>query len=391
MQVHLDPAMPVLVGSLLGILLVGLILARFRQPQVVGYILSGVILGPHVFGVVSDSVTLSRLGSQGVVLLLFFVGMEISPRRLIANWKVSVGGTFFQILISVGLVWLLGHLFGWSLGRIVLIGFVISLSSTAVVLKLLQDWRETDSDVGQDVLGILLVQDLALIPMMIILGLMSETGVATGGIALQVIGGSFILMLMFLIVREKPLVLPFAKYLKKDHEIEVFSALLICLGLAFLTGLFQLSTALGAFIAGMLIAKAKETQWVHQRLESFRVVFVAMFFVSIGMLVDLNFLISHLWQILLLLLLVLVTNTFINACILRISGDPWKDSLYAGAMLSQIGEFSFVLTAIGLQIGLITNGGYQMSIAVISLSLLFSPLWILMVRRWMNLPAQVPG
>jgi len=160
---HLDPALSTLVGALLAILIMGIILNRMKQPHVVGYLITGVILGPHVFGLINDQSLIERLGAMGVVFLLFFVGMEISPKKLLATWKITVVGTSIQIFISIACVWLLGKWLDWPLSRIILLGFVISLSSTAVVLKILQDNNELETDTGQNVLDVLLFQDMAII------------------------------------------------------------------------------------------------------------------------------------------------------------------------------------------------------------------------------------
>ena len=198
-------------------------------------------------------------------------------------------------------------------------------------------------------------------------------------------------MLLFtFIVATKQLHFPLARWLKHDRELQVFTALGICFGLAFITAWFDLSTALGAFLAGMLINAAKETQWVHHTLDSFKVLFVSIFFVSVGMLLNIGFLIENWPEVVLLVFLALVTNTFINAMILKAAKFDWRDSLYAGILLSQIGEFSFVLSAVGLQSGLINDYGYQLAICVIALSLIISPLWINLGRRWLKweLPSQ---
>jgi CPA2 family monovalent cation:H+ antiporter-2 len=381
---HLDPIMPTLVATLMAILIIGLLLRRMRLPHVVGYLITGIVLGPHGLGLITDEVVLSRLGAIGVVLLLFFIGMEVSPKRLIASWKVAVIGTLFQILISTGCVWLLGQWLDWPVARSILVGFVISLSSTAVVLKILQDWGELDSDVGQDVLGVLLVQDLAIIPMLIVIGFLGGEVPTMGTIVLEVIGGVVMLGLFALLIMKDTIHLPLGNWLKDDHEMEVFAAFIICFGLALFTGVMGLSTALGAFAAGMLVATARETQWVHHSLEPFRVVFVTVFFVSIGMLVDPRFLVENWTQIALLVLAVYLTNTLVNAVILRLLGDGWCTSLYAGALLSQIGEFSFVLAAVGLQAGIITQYGYQVVIEVIAFSLLLSPFWIMLIKKLLS-------
>ena len=377
---HLDPVLPYTVGAIFAILILGLLLRSLKQPHVVGYLIAGVILGPHGLALVQDEVTLGRLGAIGVVLLLFFIGMEASPRKLIENWKVAVLGTLLQIFISIGCVWPLGLILDWPIERIVLIGFVISLSSTAVVLKLLHDWKEFDTQVGQNVLVILLAQDLAVIPMLIILALFGGSDAEHGNIYLQAGGAVLIAVIVGYIAVKNTIHLPLGRFLGEDLDMHVFAALAICLGLSLLTGLAGLSTALGAFVAGMLIGAAKETRWVYHSLEPFRVLFVALFFVSIGMLVDLGFLQSHWYQVGALIVLVLITNTFINAVILRMLGDNWRDSIYAGTLLSQIGEFSFLLAAVGIQAHIISDYGYQMTVVVISMSLLLSPAWIMLVK-----------
>lgn len=382
---HLDPIMPYLVGAILAILLLGLLLRKLNQPHVVGYLIAGVILGPHGVGLVQDEEALVRVGAIGVVMLLFFIGMEVSPKQLIDNWKVAVLGTLAQIIISVCCVWPLGFLMDWPLQRIILIGFVISLSSTAVVLKLLQDWKEFDSKVGQNVLAILLAQDLAIIPMLIILGTFGDqTGTEPTNAFLQILGALIIVAIVAYIAIKDTIRLPLSKLIGNDNEMQVFAALSACLGLSLLTGLAGLSTALGAFVAGMIIGAAKETHWVHQSLEPFRVLFVALFFVSIGMLVDLSFIQSHWIQVGILVLLAVVANTFINGLVLYALGENWADSLYTGTLLSQIGEFSFVLAAVGIQAHIISDYGYQMTIAVISLSLLISPAWIMFIKHLLN-------
>jgi CPA2 family monovalent cation:H+ antiporter-2 len=182
---------------------------------------------------------------------------------------------------------------------------------------------------------------------------------------------------------------PWLKWLKKDRELQLFGALGICFGVALLTGWLGLSTALGAFVAGMFIGVARETQWLHHSLEPFRVIFVALFFVSVGMMVDLQFMMENAGLIALLVVMVLVLNTFINAVILVLLGDPWRETLYVGALLAQIGEFGFVLAAVGINGHIITEYGYQLVISIITVTLLLSPAWILLVRRLLGWPS--PG
>lgn len=373
---HLDPLIPTVVGVVVVVLSLGLVLQFFRQPQLVGYIITGIVIGPAGLGIVNEVVTIEHLGALGVTLLLFFIGMEVSPRQLARGWRIAVFGTLFQVAISTLTTWVIGSLFDWSLARIILLGFVISLSSTAVVLKLLKDRNELDSASGQNVLLILLAQDLAIVPMLIVVSTMSGQAPDTVLIYKQILGGIAITAFAVWVVSRKNFKIPFAGHVKKDHELQLFAALLVCFGLAFVTGFLGLSAALGAFVAGLVVAAARETDWVQHALEPLKIVFVALLFVSMGMLIDIAFVRDNIVLLLLLVAGVLVTNTFINAFILRVLGNNWPVSLYSGALLSQIGEFSFVLATVGLQVGLINDFAYQTTIALIALTLLVSPLWI---------------
>lgn len=373
---QLTPLIAPLVGVIFIILLLGMTLQRFRQPQLVGYIATGVLIGPHGLGLVTDITLVEHLGALGVSLLLFFIGMEISPRQLAAGWRIALFGTLLQILMSVGSSWLLGLWLDWPLARIILIGFVISLSSTAVVLKLLADRGELESKAGRNVVLILLAQDLAVVPMLIALSFFGEQQPPPRQLVTQIAGGALILAFSAWLISREKIHLPLVHHLREDHELQVFAALTICFGMAFITGILGLSAALGAFIGGIVVGTARETTWVHHALNPLRVVFVAIFFVSVGLLVNVGFVLQNLTLITSLLIAVLLTNTFINALILRMLGDAWRIALYSGAMLAQIGEFSFVLAAVGLQAGIVTQHAYQLTIAVIAASLLFSPAWI---------------
>ncbi|MBU0979623.1 MAG: cation:proton antiporter [Nanoarchaeota archaeon] len=367
----------------------GIVLRYFKQPTVVAYILTGLIVGPNVLGLVKDQDLITHLGSLGVMLLLFFVGMELNISRLLANWKVAILGTLFQIMISVLAVFFIGLFLDWPFTRILLLGFVISLSSTTVIIKILENKNLINTRIGMDVISILIAQDMAVIPMLVILTSFKGK-ILMNEVALQIIGTILVALFMFWIYKKKEIHLPFQKKLKEDREFQLLAAFVICFGLAIITGLFQLSTALGAFLAGMLIATARETAWVHESLHSFKVLFIAFFFVSIGMLIDISFIIQHISVIALMTLIVLLTNTFVNALIFLWLKQSWKYSLFAGSLLAQIGEFSFLLAAAGLHTNTITIYSYQMTVAIIAITLLLSPIWIALMGKLIeDLPKQI--
>lgn len=377
---HMDPVLPTMVGTIFLMLLVGGILKFIGQPQIIAYLLAGVLIGPHGLALISDSELIHRLGAFGVVLLLFFVGMEVVPEKLKARWRIPVIGTLLQVLFCFFPVAAIGVMFEWSWARIALLTFVISLSSSAVVIRLLQERSELSTGFGQDMLGVLLVQDLLVIPMLIVIGLFGGQQVDMHSLSMQLIGVVLMGGLLVWIFSGRKMQLPFGEQIRSDHEIQVFAALAICFGLALLTGVLELSTALGAFIGGMLISAARETQWVHHKLEPFKVVFVALFFLAVGMSVDLDFVLKHWWQVSLVVIAVFIVGTLVNGLILKGLGYKWRESFYGGAVLAQIGEFSFVLAAVGLQAAIITDTGYQLALSVISLSLLLGPIWITLGR-----------
>lgn len=377
---HVDPAMPVITGVVFGIILLGLALRALKQPHVVAYLLGGVLIGPSGFELVTDASLLDRVGAIGVLFLLFFIGMEISVAKLVQLWRVAVIGTGMQILVSVGATAILGGFLGWTTARILLMGFVISLSSTAVVLKLLQDRGELETPAGQDALAILLAQDLAVVPMLIVLNLFAGTRPSGLEVAGQVLGALLLAGLLAWTSR-RTVRLPGTTRIREDHEMRVFAGFAACFGLALVTGLLGLSAALGAFVAGMVVAAIDEAEWIKSQLEPFHVVFVALFFVSIGTTVDLPFILERWWLVTMLAALAMATNTVVNAIALRAAGVRWRRSFYAAALLGQIGEFSFLLAAAGRQEAVISDNGYRLIVAVIFATLLASPIWILVFER----------
>lgn len=383
-SVIVDPVLSVLVALSIGIILISFIFKLIKQPYVIAYILVGVGMGPHGLQLITDESLISNLGSFGLVLLLFFIGMEISLPRLIANWRIPVLGTLIQVAFSFLVVWGAGIVLGWPMHRVIVLGFVISLSSSAIVINNLQDKKIIDSRFGQNIIGILLVQDILVVPMLVLLNYLSGGAVSNLDILKQITGGLIILGIMIWVLKKNEIRLPFGRHIRKDREIQVFIAFAFCFGFSLLTAFFGLSSALGAFVAGIIVAKARETAWVHSSLHAFRIVFVALFFVSVGMLIDLNFLVNNLGVVSVMVLLAFVTNNCINAVIVRFLGESWSDSLYTGAILAQIGEFSFILGATAYAIALISEHTYLLIISTISVTLIVSPFWMLMVRKTIN-------
>ena len=371
---------------LLGVVIlgIGIILRRFKQPYVIAYILAGIFLGRHGLSILSDEKVIQVFGEFGLILLLFFIGMEINLSNLIKNWKAPTIGTLIQIIASVFLVGIIGYFYNWQINRIIIIGFIISLSSSAVAIKLLQDSNESTTKIGKNVISILVMQDILIVPLLIIVNFLGGNKPTTQEIILQLVGGTIIIGVIVWVLKKKEFTLPFVEKLKDDNELQVIIAFIFCFGFALFTALFGLSAALGAFIGGMLVNASRSTEWFQESLHSFRIVFVALFFVSVGMLINLSFLYDN-WKIVLLLLLaVSISNHFINALVFQYLEKDWANSLYGGALLAQIGELSFILASSAFFGNVISEFEYQLTIIVISLTLLISPFWIALTKGLIN-------
>ncbi len=359
-------------------LIFGLILRYFRQPSVVAYILTGMVAGPSVLGIVGDSDIISQVGSLGVIMLLFFVGMQINLKRLVSNWKIALAGTSFQVFVSILFVAAAAFFLEWPFPMVILFGFVISLSSTAVVLKILESKNKTNSKLGRDAISIILVQDLAVIPMIIIITYLSGTAVSGSEVLFQIVGFMFMIGFVLWMMGKRSINIPFRDKIVQDPEFQLLGAFAICFGFALVSGFFHLSAALGSFIAGLFVRSAKQTGWVTESLRPFKTIFLALFFVYIGLLIRVDFVMENLPVILILVFSVFITNTFINAAIFKFLGETWKYGMYAGSLLAQIGEFSFILVVVGVDSTLIDHATYEIAVTVIAFSLILSPVWMAM-------------
>ncbi|MHA7057424.1 cation:proton antiporter [Aquimarina sp. M1] len=363
------------------VIVISIVLRKFNQTYIIGYILAGVILGDHGLNVVKNKESIHLLGELGVILLLFFIGMEINLIDFLKRWKLAVIGTLSQIAISVVLVLSIGHYYDWSFARSVVLGFVIALSSSAVVIKLLQDKQLIDSKIGKNVLSILLAQDVALVPLLIIISQLGGKSESVENIILMVVGAILIIAVLGYIYIKGIIVLPFSKKIYRDHELQVFMAIFLCFGCALVTSFFGLSSALGAFVGGMIINAARATGWIHDTLHSFRILFVSFFFISVGLQLDLSFIYNNFWTISLAILVVYVTNHLLNSLILRVFSCNWREALLGGALLAQIGELSFLLSSTAYTLEIIGVFGYNFTISLISLTLVVSPFWIALTEK----------
>jgi CPA2 family monovalent cation:H+ antiporter-2 len=371
-----QPLVNLILAVAVVMVVIGLIIKKLKQPYIVGYVIAGAVLGKQGFGLISDMAIAKHLGEIGIILLLFFIGMEISLPQLVKRWKIAIVGTSLQIGASVLLMWGVGALFGWPFNRIVVLGFIIALSSSAIVIKLLEERKLIDSPLGQDVLSILLMQDIVIVPLLITCSLMGGSDIETVGILKMLAGGICLMLILAYIYVKQTIQLPLSEHFRSDHELQVFGAIAFCFGGALFALLFGLSPALGAFVGGMVMHSAQSTDWIHNTLHSFRVLFVSVFFLSVGLQIDFAFIAAHIASIAVTLVAVYLTNHVLNMIVLRLFNESWHDAFVGGALLAQIGELSFLLASAALALGIINDFSYQFAISLISLTLIASPFWI---------------
>ncbi len=376
----LDPFLISFILTVLIALVIGGVFHYLKQPVIVGYIVAGIIVGPHAFNIIPDAHTIKQLGDLGILLLLFFIGTKINFRDFKQNWQVPIFGTIIQIGVSVLAMVLLGVYFTWSIEMMVFFGFAISLSSTSVVINILESKKLLDEPLGYNVLGVLLVQDILFVPMLIVLASMGEP-LEPGLLLKQGIGMLLILAFIQWLITRKQVPLPFSSYVKSNQELQMLAAIIICFGFAIVVGAFQLSLAFGAFLAGIYIARTNEASWIQSQLHSFVMLLMALFFIYIGILIDPFFVLENIVMITSIVVAVFVVNTAINGFIFRFLGDSWKTSAYAGAILAPIGEFSFFLSTIARNNGFIEEYDYQIIVPVIAITLLLGPFWIIPFER----------
>lgn len=359
----------------------GIAMTRLRQPAIVGYILAGVLLGPSVLALVENREQVTLLAELGVLMLLYLVGMELNIRDLIQAWRTALIATLLQIGASVGVMLVLSRAFGWPPELAVLLGFVVAISSTAVAIKMLEDIGELTTPVGRLTVGVLIAQDLAVVPMMLIILTLAgdDFGVIDVGKILLSIG--FVALLIWYLGRREGVRLPFARRVASDVHLAPVAGLTVCFGAAALSGLIGLSPAYGAFLAGLIIGNSTEREAMIQSTRPIQSVLIMVFFLSIGLLIDFRFVWDNLGTVLLLLLIVTVLKTALNVGILHALGQPWPRAFLSGVLLAQIGEFSFLLADTGTAVGLIGADNYRLVIAVTVLSLATSPFWLVSARR----------
>lgn len=371
--------------------IVVLICQKIKVPSIIGFLLTGALAGPHGLGLIHSAHEVEMIAEIGVIFLLFTIGIEFSFEHLFAIKRSVLLGGGVQVVFTLLLTMVCTMLLGQSAPVGIFAGCLVALSSTAIVLKLLQQRQEMDSPQGKIVLGILIFQDLAIVPMMLLAPLLAgkadnvalELGLMVLkfiGVGLGVAVASKWLMprLLYQVVRTR------------NNELFLLATLAICLLVAWLTSSIGLSLSLGAFLAGLIISESEYSHQAMSNILPFRDIFISFFFVSVGMLLNSRLFMEQGFVIVGLTLgviLIKVIGSMIAAAALK---SPIRISLLTGLALAQVGEFAFVLSKTGLSYGLLQEKTYQLFLAVSLLTMALTPLLIAIGPRTTVLMNKLP-
>jgi CPA2 family monovalent cation:H+ antiporter-2 len=369
---------------------VNLIFTRLKIPTIVGYLLTG-ILGPHLLSLVHGEHEIEVLAEIGVILLLFTIGLEFSLKHLLKIRKIVFLGGLLQVSITAAIFYVISEFYGLTWQTSLFIGFLAALSSSALVLKLLQERSELSSNYGRTVLGILIYQDLLLVPLLLFANLLGKNDVnLTQELLVLVLKAIFIIGFVY---AGNKWLLPKLLHviaMTKNQELFMMSIFLICLAIALLTSQLGMSLAFGAFLAGLMISESPYSHNAFSNLIPFKDTFTSFFFVSIGMLLDLTFVIENYQLVIFSVVLVIIIKTVIAGGTGFILGHTFRGTILVGLALSQVGEFSFILAKIGLDNLIIDDYFYQLFLAVAIISMALTPFLMNVSKPLANVLLKLP-
>lgn len=363
---------------------------RFKLPVVFGYIIAGVVIGPHTppYQLISDRNTINTLAELGVILLMFSLGLEFSLRKLRRVGGTAFIAAFLEILLLVWVGYEIGRFFGWKTMDSIFLGAILSISSSTIIVKVLGELGKTKERFSQLIFGILIIEDILAIAMIALLSGIATTGTLNIGEVGLTIGKLTIFLVSSLVIGL--LTIPrligyIARF--KSNEIIVITVIGLCFGFSLLATKLGYSVALGAFLIGAIIAEAREIHRIDKLVEPVRDMFSAIFFVTIGLLIDPQMLIKYWLPILVITFAVVVGKVLACTFGAFISGNDGRTSLRVGMGLAQIGEFSFIIASLGLTLKVTSPFLYPIAVAVSVLTTLLTPMLIQSsdgVNRWLE-------
>ncbi|MDF4003363.1 cation:proton antiporter [Luteibacter sp. PPL552] len=372
---------------------------RLRQPVVLGYIIAGLLIGPHTlpFIFIHDEETIRTLSELGVILLLFALGLEFSLKKLREVGGAALVAAFAEIVLMVWIGYEIGRFFGWSAMDSIFLGAMLSISSTTIIMKALEDLNLKRERFAQLMFGILIVEDLlAIVLMALLTGIASTGGVETGQ-ALAAVGRLGLFMAVSLVVGLLlvPRVVDYIARVSRN-DVLLVAVLGICFGFCLLVTELGYSVALGAFMIGAIVAESESVARIERIIMPVRDMFSAIFFVAIGMLIDPALLVEYAWPITIVTVAVVVGKVVTCSFGSFVAGNGGRTSLRVGMGLAQIGEFSFVIASLGLSLKVTSGFLYPVAVAVSAITTFLTPYLIrasdpLAAALGRTLPARVTG
>lgn len=371
---------------LLGLsVLVVFLFQRMRLPSILGFLATGMIVGPHGFSLIKAAEEIEVMAEIGIILLLFVIGLELSLRQLASiSRTVFLGGTI-QVFGTIAVTSALCLLLGMSWPSAVFTGFLFSLSSTAIVLKILQDRGEINTAHGRNALGILIFQDIVVVPMMLITPIIAgQSGNVTADILALILKSALVVAFTLVTARYLMPRLLYAIAKTNSKELFLLATVTICFGVAWITSEAGLSLALGAFLAGLIISESEYSHQATSIILPFRELFTSVFFVSVGMMLNLSFFVKNAALILALTIAVFLVKGALAATAAAILKYPPKTVVLTGLALFQIGEFAFILSNIGIRYELISTTTNQYFLATSITTMLLTPFVFMYADRLTN-------
>ncbi|MEX2380411.1 MAG: monovalent cation:proton antiporter-2 (CPA2) family protein [Vicingaceae bacterium] len=358
------------------------ILQRLKLPSILGFLISGTIIGPYGLSLVKAVEQVEVISEIGVILLLFVIGMELSIKQLARIKKTVFVGGFLQVGLTVLIAASTYYFYGSTWNESVFVGFLFSLSSTAIVLKVLQDRNEISTAHGKNALAILIFQDIIVVPMMLVTPIMAGASTDISGSIISLLIKSLIVIAITILLARY--IVPRLMHMiakTKSKELFLLTTITICFAVTFLTSEAGLSLALGAFLAGLIISESEYSHQATSIILPFRELFTSFFFISVGMLLDLDFFIQNVWVVLFLVLIVFIVKSLVTAVAVGVLKYPPKTVIITALSLFQVGEFAFILSKVGLQYNLLSESLNQYFLSVSITSMILTPFVIIYAGR----------
>ncbi|MHB1157005.1 MAG: cation:proton antiporter [Phycisphaerales bacterium] len=357
-------------------LVLGTVAEQFRQHAIVGYLVAGALVGPHGLSMVEEHASLHIIAELGVAMLLFTIGLEFSFGRLMRMGRAVWIGGAAQVVLTMAVAAVVGGLFGLSAAAAVAVGAMVTMSSTACVLRMLTDRAEIDSEHGRATVGVLLIQDLAVVPLMLLVGALGGQGGVGEAVwevsKTLVLGAGMVGVMLVMLNYVTPYLLNLRTW-TKNRELPILLAVVTAMGASVGAARVGISPAMGAFIAGLLLAGSPFAVQVRSDVSSVKTLLVTLFFASIGMLGDFQWAAGHAVLVIGVVVLVVGGKTAVTWGVLRMTGLSRGMALAGGLTLAQVGEFSFVLAGAAMAGGVIAEEEYRLLIAVTILTLMLTP------------------